>query len=154
MRQFLWRTTRIWRGGRWTPNKPNRRLPAVVQYPIVLIFLMDLIDHYTRSGLISEPTRHFRPCYGCGERFHPDDMHTIDIEKCGEHDTAEVCDECMEKTKTPSHYETLETGRKRRVFDDLTFFRESKSAPTGANEIVHEMNKEASDPLGDATCSD
>jgi hypothetical protein len=57
---------------------------------------MDLIDHYTRSGLISDPTRHFRPCYGCGERFHPDDMHTIDIEKYGEHDTAEICDGCKE----------------------------------------------------------
>jgi hypothetical protein len=45
---------------------------------------------------ISDPTRHFRPCYGCGERFHPDDMHTIDIEKYGEHDTAEICDGCKE----------------------------------------------------------
>ena len=57
---------------------------------------MDLIDHYTRSGLISHPTRNFRPCYGCGERYHPDDMHTIDIEKYGEHDTAEICDGCKE----------------------------------------------------------
>ncbi len=27
------------------------------------------------------------------------------------------------------------------------------SAPTGVNETVNEMNKKASDPLGDATCS-
>lgn len=26
---FVSRTTRIWRGGRWTPNKPNRQRPAV-----------------------------------------------------------------------------------------------------------------------------
>lgn len=57
---------------------------------------MDLIDHYIRSGLISDPTRHFRPCYGCGERSHPDDMHTIDIEEYGEHNTAEICDGCKE----------------------------------------------------------
>ena len=44
----------------------------------------------------TDPTRHFRPCYGCGERFHPDDMRTIDIEKYGEHDTAEICDGCKE----------------------------------------------------------
>jgi hypothetical protein len=27
--RVLCRTTKIWRGGRWTPNKPNRQLPAV-----------------------------------------------------------------------------------------------------------------------------
>jgi hypothetical protein len=37
-----------------------------------------------------------RPCYGCSELFHPDDMHTIDITKYGEHDTAEICDGCKE----------------------------------------------------------
>ena len=34
------------------------------------------------------------------------------------------------------------------------FLTERNSAPTGANETVHEMNEEASDPLGVATCSD
>jgi len=34
------------------------------------------------------------------------------------------------------------------------FFAECKSAPTGANEQENEMNKEASDPLGGAACSD
>jgi hypothetical protein len=31
---------------------------------------------------------------------------------------------------------------------------ERNSAPTGANEQENEMNKEASDPLGGAACSD
>jgi len=57
---------------------------------------MDLIDQYRRSGLVSDPTRNFRPCYRCGKRCHPDDMHAIDIDKYGEHDTAEVCDRCKE----------------------------------------------------------
>jgi hypothetical protein len=34
------------------------------------------------------------------------------------------------------------------------FLNERNSAPTGANETVNEMKEEASDPLGDATCSD
>ena len=37
------RTTRIWRGGRWTPNKPNRQLPAVASIHLFSIF-MNLID--------------------------------------------------------------------------------------------------------------
>jgi hypothetical protein len=36
----------------------------------------------------------------------------------------------------------------------LKILAERNSAPTGANETVHEMNEEASDPLGVATCSD
>lgn len=35
----------------------------------------------------------------------------------------------------------------------IKFFGERKSAPAGANETVNEMNKEANDPLGDASCS-
>lgn len=55
---------------------------------------MDLIDNYTSKGLTSDPTRHFRPCNGCNQRFHPDDLHTRDVMRYGEHDTIEVCDEC------------------------------------------------------------
>ena len=43
-----------------------------------------------------DPNAPARPCCGCGELFHPDDMHTIDIENYGEHDTAEICDGCKE----------------------------------------------------------
>lgn len=54
----------------------------------------DLIDHYTKSGLISDPTRNFRPCDGCGRRFHPDDLMTRDVENYGEHETIELCERC------------------------------------------------------------
>lgn len=54
----------------------------------------DLIDHYTKSGLISDPTRNFRPCDGCGRRCHPDDLMTRDVENYGGHETIELCERC------------------------------------------------------------
>lgn len=54
----------------------------------------DLIDHYTKSGLISDPTRNFRPCDGCGRRCHPDDLMTRDVENYGRHETIELCERC------------------------------------------------------------
>tara|TARA_R110000824_G_scaffold305230_1_gene493087 strand:+ start:799 stop:999 length:201 start_codon:yes stop_codon:yes gene_type:complete len=54
----------------------------------------DLIDQYQKSGLISDPMKSFRPCDCCGEPTHPDDIHTVDVDRFGEHDTIEVCDFC------------------------------------------------------------
>lgn len=56
----------------------------------------DLIDHYKKSGLVPEnPTRYFRRCDRCEERFDADDLNTIDVEKHGYHTTLEICDDCM-----------------------------------------------------------
>jgi hypothetical protein len=66
-------------------------------YELLKLSFMDLIDKYLQSGLVSSPVRGFRSCAGCGARFHPDDLHTVDIETYdGSHDTIEVCDECYE----------------------------------------------------------
>ena len=65
--------------------------------------MSDLIGQYQKSGLISDPTRYFRPCYGCGEQFHPDDLNTLDVESYGEHDTIEVCDECSSDFGFPAN---------------------------------------------------
>jgi hypothetical protein len=54
----------------------------------------DLIDHYAKSGLISDPTRNFRPCHGCGKRCHTDDLMTRDVENYGCHETIELCERC------------------------------------------------------------
>jgi hypothetical protein len=55
--------------------------------------MSDLIEEYEKSGLISNPTKCFRPCDICGTKYHPDDLSTVDIERYG-HDTIEVCDDC------------------------------------------------------------
>jgi len=56
--------------------------------------MSDLIDDYSRKGLISDPTRRFRHCDGCQMKFNPDDLHTRDVDRYGEHHTLELCDEC------------------------------------------------------------
>ena len=56
---------------------------------------MDLIDKYTQNGFTSDPMRNFRPCESCGEMFHPDDLHTVDTDRYGEHWTIEICDSCI-----------------------------------------------------------
>jgi len=36
--------------------------------------MSDLINGYTKSGLISDPTKGFISCNGCRFEFHPDDI--------------------------------------------------------------------------------
>lgn len=54
----------------------------------------DLIDQYTKSGLISDPTRDFRKCDMCGRKFHPDDLMTRDKGSYENHRTIELCEDC------------------------------------------------------------
>jgi hypothetical protein len=64
--------------------------------------MSDLIDKYQQAGLISDPRRFFRPCECCGEMFHPDDLNTVDVDRCGEHWTIDVCDECKDGNTVPN----------------------------------------------------
>jgi hydrogenase maturation factor HypF (carbamoyltransferase family) len=51
----------------------------------------DLIDHYTKSGLVSDDfTRGFAPCHDCGERFDPVDLFPLDEQNV----TINVCEGC------------------------------------------------------------
>ncbi len=55
----------------------------------------DLIDGYIRSGLVSDnPTRNFRKCDGCGDRYHQDELRTVNVDFDGAHWTLELCDQC------------------------------------------------------------
>lgn len=58
--------------------------------------MSDLIQGYERSGLISDPTKCFRFCEWCQEKFHPDELTEVEVTaKDGSKQTAEFCDPCL-----------------------------------------------------------
>lgn len=58
--------------------------------------MSDLIDGYTRSGLISDPTKCFRFCEWCQEKFHPAELTEVEVEDlAGVRETVEVCEPCL-----------------------------------------------------------
>ena len=60
--------------------------------------MTDLIEEYTKSGLISDPVKYFRRCDICEVKFHPDDLITVDIEHYnGQHNNIEICNRCNEE---------------------------------------------------------
>ena len=96
----------------------------------------DLIDRYAKSGLISDPTRNFRPCDGCGRRCHPDDFMTRDVENYGRHETIELCERC-DTPPEPVQMACLFTHRRRqdpksRLFMEFMVDRIAASVTGGA----------------------
>ena len=62
-----------------------------------------LITEYEKSGLISDPTRHFQACYICKDRYHLNDLNDVDVEESdGSHNTILACDECKPNDKSDS----------------------------------------------------
>lgn len=49
----------------------------------------------SETETLKTPTRHFRRCDSCDSRFHPDDLNTVNVEEYGQHNTLEICDDCM-----------------------------------------------------------
>lgn len=58
--------------------------------------MSDLIQSYERSGLISDPTKCFRFCEWCQEKFHPDELEEVDVvDRAGVRETILVCEPCL-----------------------------------------------------------
>jgi len=72
---YFWRTTRIWRGGRWTPNKPNRQLPAVASIHLLsmIVTIKDLGSNCPKTEIKGHGWFPARPinyqCRTLKERF-------------------------------------------------------------------------------------